>query len=86
MKITFDLSQLIQTEFPPQANLRHGAYHRLLSKIIPPFIKVLLEQTQGNKSAAARIAGLNRATLDTYIKRYHIVIEQKVRLLCKEEV
>jgi len=79
MKITLDLSQLIQAN----ANLHHhkGAYKGLLSMIIPPFIKLLLEHTQGNKSAAARLAGFSRATLDRKIKHYHIVLEKKVHLI-----
>ena len=84
MKITLDLSQLIQADsnyYPAK-----GAYQRLLNKVVPPFIKTLLEHTQGNKSAAARIAGIDRATLNNKIKYYDIAIEQHINLATKGDV
>ena len=81
MTLHLDLSQLIQT--PPVHP--QGTYQILLAQVIPPFIKLLLEHTNGNKSAAARLAGFNRSTLDKKIKHYDIVLEKKVHL-AKEAV
>ncbi len=78
MKITLDLASLINTR--PYASSHQGAYHLLLHNIVPPFLKLLLEHTEGNKSAAARIAGLNRSTLDRKIQYYQMHLETKVYL------
>ena len=79
--ITLNLSQLVQTH-----SEKDGVYHALLQRIIPPFIKALLEYTQGNKAAAARLAGFNRATLDRKIKHYNIVVEKRVSLSSQGDV
>ncbi len=84
MKITLDLQQLL-LQSHPQHSPQYGAYQSLLSYVIPPFIKLLLEHTHGNKSAAARLAGISRATLDRRIKHYNIILEKTVSLP-KEEV
>jgi len=78
MIVNLDLNALIQTHrHSPQAQ---GTYHALLQHIVPSFFKLLLEQTRGNKSAAARIAGLNRSTLNRKIAHYQIRLETKVHL------
>ena len=76
MTLNIDLSELIQVT---QTDNK-GAYKALLSHVIPPFIKLLLEHTDGNKSAAARLAGFNRATLNKKIKHYDIVLEKNIYL------
>ena len=83
MKVTLDLKAIIHAHSNPP---RHrGAYHALLQHIIPSFLKLLLEHTDGNKSAAARIAGLNRSTLNRKIQHYNMRLETKVCLPTPQE-
>jgi len=82
MTVTLDLHSLIQSN--PNPPRHRGAYHALLQHIVPSFLKLLLEHTHGNKSAAARIAGLNRSTLDRKISHYQIRLETKVHLNMQE--
>lgn len=82
MIVTLDLSSLIQTQH--HSSPQQGAYHALFQHIVPPFFKLLLEQTNGNKSTAARIAGLNRSTLNRKISHYQICLETKVSLNSQE--
>ena len=40
---------------------------------------LVLENTRGNKQAAARVLAVDRKTLDRMIKRHHIVTEKPRR-------
>jgi len=84
MKITLDLASLMHSS--AYASSHQGAYHVLLQNIVPLFLKLLLEHTEGNKSAAARIAGLNRSTLNRKIHYYQIHLETKVCLPTREKL
>jgi len=83
MIVTLDLYLLIQTH--RNSTPQSGAYHALLQQIVPPFLKLLLEQTHGNKSAAARIAGLNRSTLNRKISQHQIRLETTAHLHTQEK-
>lgn len=50
----------------PTANL----YDMLLAEVEEPLFKATLEHTQGNRSQAAEILGLNRGTLRKKLKTY----------------
>jgi hypothetical protein len=58
-----------------------GAYQRLLSTVIPPFLTVLLQATRGNKAHAARLAGFDRSTLARKLQHYQMGVEKRVCLL-----
>lgn len=48
-------------------------YELILSEIEKPLLSVVLEYTQGNQSRCAKILGLNRGTLRTKLKTYHLI-------------
>lgn len=56
-------------------------YHHLLKQIEPVYFLELMSHTKGNKSQAAKIAGIHRATLCAKLKRYDITVEQSVKCL-----
>ena len=48
-------------------------YELILSEVEKPLLTVVLEYTQGNQSKCAKILGLNRGTLRTKLKTYHLL-------------
>ncbi len=67
--------QLIHTQSQqPQSN----AYQTLKQHFEPAFFTALLKHTQGNKSAAARLAGMDTGTLARKLQHYCIRVEKKV--------
>ena len=47
-------------------------YSFFISEVEKPFLKIVLEQTNGNQSRAAEILGINRNTLRKKIKSYDL--------------
>ncbi|MDD5439037.1 MAG: helix-turn-helix domain-containing protein [Candidatus Omnitrophica bacterium] len=47
-------------------------YRSVIPEIERPLIESVMEDTEGNKSKAARILGINRNTLNAKIKKLHI--------------
>jgi DNA-binding protein Fis len=73
--ICIDILQLIHTESQqPQPH----AYESLKQHFEPAFFTALLKYTQGNKSAAARLAGMDSGTLARKLQYYGIRVEKKV--------
>ena len=55
------------------------AYSALIQQVEPVFLIELLRHTGGNKSEAARIAGIHRDTLTRKLKQHGIKIELQVK-------
>jgi len=47
-----------------------GLYERFLSTVEPPLFQAVLEAVQGNRSAAAEVLGIHRATLRQRLRQY----------------
>ena len=47
-------------------------YSFFISEVEKPFLKVVLEQVDGNQSRAAKILGINRNTLRKKIQTYKL--------------
>lgn len=54
------------------ANTGKRLHHEVVSAVEKPLIERVLGITEGNKSQAARMLGINRNTLNTKIKRLAI--------------
>jgi DNA-binding protein Fis len=68
-----------------QVNVQHliqqnegRAYRALQNQVESAFFAALMATTQGNKTQAARIAGLDTGTLNRYLARYTISITKRV--------
>ena len=74
-RLCIDLLQLLNTQSqqPTQA-----AYLALKQQTESAFFIALLQYTQGNKSAAARLAGIDTGTLTRKLQLYCIRVEKKV--------
>ena len=48
-------------------------YGLVLSEIEAPLFKTVMDHTQGNQSRAAKILGMNRATLRKKLKTYYLL-------------
>jgi len=80
MRITLDIQAAIDVRI---ANGMRGigAYRQLLAQVERPFLKVLLQQTRGNQSKAAKIAGMHRRTLATKLSFYGLKVTKEVKVL-----
>ena len=70
-----------------QVNLQHliqnnhgRAYRALQNQVESAFFAMLMAISQGNKTQAARIAGLDTGTLNRYLERYTISITKRVSI------
>lgn len=53
---------------------KEAAYQDLLNEVEPIFLEELLKYTKGNKTWAARIAGMDRSTLGRKLKQHDIQV------------
>jgi DNA-binding protein Fis len=71
--LQLNVTQLIATH-PTEA------YRALQQQVERPFFACLMQYSHGNKTQAARLAGLDVGTLSRYLDRYGIVITKHVTL------
>jgi DNA-binding protein Fis len=76
--ISLNLHNLIHTHAQLDFTPKKGAYNALKAQIEPAFFYHLLEYTQGNKSRAAKIAGIDIGTLSRKLKYYCIQINKHI--------
>lgn len=76
--ITLNLHDLIHIHAQQHPTQKKGAYYALKDQIEPAFFYHLLDYTQGNKSRAARIAGIDIGTLSRKLQRYCIQINKHI--------
>ncbi|HTQ99371.1 MAG TPA: helix-turn-helix domain-containing protein [Candidatus Acidoferrum sp.] len=50
-----------------------GFYDLVLAEVEVPLLQAVMEKVRYNQSKAARLLGLNRATLRTKLRRYHLL-------------
>ena len=80
--ISINISEIIKPKTSTEGT-RKKPYQVLLDSIEPAFIKELLRHTLGNKSQAAKHAGLDRGTLDRKIKKHGIIVEKVMSEVAK---
>jgi Fis family transcriptional regulator len=80
MQLIIDIQSLINAR-ENNMNGDKGAYRVLVEQIERPFFKDLLIHTDGNKSQAARVAGINRRTLNDKLKLYGLGVKKEVHYL-----
>jgi DNA-binding NtrC family response regulator len=78
-KDLFDCLSAVSIDLPPQSESDQSITAEpanddwvTLSVIEGRYVARVLEHTQGNKQAAARVLAVDRKTLDRMIKRHHI--------------
>lgn len=76
--ITLNLYDLIHMHAQHRTDTQKGAYYALKDQIEPAFFYLLLNYTQGNKSRAARIAGIDIGTLSRKLQQYCIQVNKQV--------
>lgn len=54
-------------------------HQQLIKEVESVYFYELMRHTNGNKSQAARIANINRATLCAKLKRYKITVEPQIK-------
>jgi DNA-binding protein Fis len=59
---------------------RSQAYRALQDQVERPFFTALMSMSQGNKTQAARIAGLDTGTLNRYLARHDIIIAKSIKI------
>ena len=72
---------VVQVDLPHPIQTHHGcAYRALQNQVESAFFATLMAISHGNKTQAARIAGLDTGTLNRYLARYTIAITPHVSI------
>lgn len=64
------ISGWVSQQPPPPTDTEGHLMEQFLAEVEPPFLKAVLDQTNGNRAAAAQWLGIHRGTLRERLRRY----------------